>query len=139
MNSVADGEVRLLNGGNSSCSGTVEIFIRGQWGTVCDDAWDLSDARVVCRQLGCGNALFALRTATFGQGQGLILFDELNCRGDELNLIQCGHRGLGSHDCGHHEDAGVICEGNTHILNPWVSNTCFVLYEDYRLSLNFLE
>uniref|UniRef100_A0A5F9DBH7 Galectin 3 binding protein n=1 Tax=Oryctolagus cuniculus TaxID=9986 RepID=A0A5F9DBH7_RABIT len=60
-----DGDMRLANG-DSANEGRVEIFYRGQWGTVCDNLWDLMDASVVCRALGFQNATEALGRAAFG-------------------------------------------------------------------------
>ena len=46
-----NGTIQLV-GGQSTNEGRVDICINGVWGTVCDDYWDTSDARAVCRQLG---------------------------------------------------------------------------------------
>ena len=45
------GEVMLVDGLNDK-EGRVEVCINGAYGTVCDNQWSVSDARVVCKQLG---------------------------------------------------------------------------------------
>ena len=49
-------EVRLVGSnsemGDSVLRGRVEICWNETWGTVCDRGWSLSDATIVCRQLG---------------------------------------------------------------------------------------
>ncbi|XP_061262505.1 T-cell differentiation antigen CD6 isoform X5 [Bos javanicus] len=97
-----------LVGGGSPCEGRVEMLEHGQWGSVCDDTWDLEDAHVVCRQLGCGWAVQALPGLHFAPGQGHIHWDQVNCTGLETYLWHCP--GLpGNGYCGHKEDAGVVC------------------------------
>ena len=41
-----------LRGGFSNTEGRVEICLNDEWGTVCDQMWDDTDAAVVCRQMG---------------------------------------------------------------------------------------
>ncbi|XP_064126701.1 galectin-3-binding protein [Loxodonta africana] len=109
---LEDGTMRLVNG-DSANEGRVEVFYRGQWGTVCDDGWDLDDAHVVCRALGFENATQVLRNAAFGQGTGPIMLDDVECVGTEPSLGDCKSQGWLQSNCGHQEDAGVICNNKT--------------------------
>lgn len=102
------GSLRLVNGSHR-CEGRVEMFYLSQWGTVCDDAWDLRDAKVVCRQLGCGHAVAAWGEARYGRGTGYIFLDNLKCKGHEPSLLRCSHIRWDVHNCDHSEDAGAAC------------------------------
>ena len=99
-----------LVGGSSYNEGRVEVFYNGQWGTVCDDGWDDTDAGVVCRQLGFGSGT-AIGSANFSQASGPIWLADVSCTGNESTLASCGHRGVTITSCYRYEDAGVRCSG----------------------------
>ncbi|XP_014743403.1 PREDICTED: neurotrypsin [Sturnus vulgaris] len=101
--------IRLMDGENKK-EGRVEIFINGQWGTICDDGWSDKDAAVVCRQLGYKGPARARTMAYFGEGKGPIHVDNVKCTGHERSLADCIKQDIGTHNCRHSEDAGVICD-----------------------------
>ncbi|XP_073188855.1 scavenger receptor cysteine-rich type 1 protein M130-like [Lepidochelys kempii] len=114
QDTTGNDELRLVNG-SSPCAGRVEVKHQDLWGTVCDVPWDMEDAEVVCKQLGCGPAVSALGNAHFGEGSGptwLILAD---CDGDESALWNCSHVGWGALQCPHSFDTGVICSGRIEV------------------------
>jgi hypothetical protein len=98
-------------------TGRLEVFYNGKWGTVCDDIWDINDARVACRQLGYTYAVRALRGSDVPDGTGQIWLDDVRCTGSEQNLTSCSHDGWGNENCDHGEDAGVECSstGNSYL------------------------
>ena len=107
---ISNGTVRLV-GSTSNIEGRVEMFVGDEWGTVCDDGWDDTDAGVVCRQLGFGSSGTAIGSAGFGQGSGSIWLDSVTCTGNESTLASCGHLGVGNiRSCSHSEDAGIRCD-----------------------------
>lgn len=110
-----DGEVRLSNGTLSN-EGRVEICFNKEWGTICDDEWGASEARVVCKQLGYIDSedSIAYGSGYYGRGLASIHLDELKCVGTENSLNACEHPEVGQHDCINAEDAGVLCIGK-----PW--------------------
>ena len=104
-------KVRLVSGPHR-CEGRVEVERNGEWGTVCDDGWNMKDVQVVCRELGCGAAK---RTPSGNLYKPLadekqkIFIQEINCNGTEDQLINCDQM-EDVYDCSHSEDAGAICE-----------------------------
>lgn len=109
---IPDPMALQLVDGPHRCAGRVEVLHQEEWGTVCDNGWDLQDAEVVCWQLGCGAAVAAPGFAHFGRGSDPIWLDEVNCTGTESALSECRAKPKGVHKCHHGEDAGAVCSGS---------------------------
>ena len=138
--------VRLVGDTENEFEGRVEIYHLGEWGTVCDDFWDLKDATVVCRQLGYSSAVSDKDGAYYGQGSGKIWMDEVSCRGNEISLDLCLFLGWENHNCLHSEDVGVICgkamyvkvanaNGYKNIVTPSVLPVDWCLEHQHSITL----
>ncbi|KAJ1175686.1 hypothetical protein NDU88_000973 [Pleurodeles waltl] len=95
--------VRLIGSANR---GRVEVYYKDEWGTICDDEWDIKDAYVVCRMLGFSRGV---STFTASPGSGKVWLDDVKCTGQESSIFDCPKSQLGVHNCNHNEDAGVQC------------------------------
>ena len=109
--------------------GRVEVLSNGEWGTICDEGFDIEDANVICKQLGfpgnrsiailstkpssCFVRIGAKRLGTTGEyGTGdtnmPIHLSNLQCVGNESNIYNC----IGDEQptqCAHSNDVSVEC------------------------------
>ncbi|KAI4897387.1 hypothetical protein NFI96_030142 [Prochilodus magdalenae] len=88
-----------------------KLYHNNQWGFVCNDLWDIRDAQVVCRQLGCGPVNGSI---VFGAGEGTVWLNRVKCTGNEIHLWDCPHSLKNHTDCSHRQHAGVTCAA--HLL-----------------------
>ena len=75
--------------------------------------------RLHCDALYINAGSTAHSFATFGQGTGAILLDDVNCNGNENNLTSCTYNA--NHNCAHSEDAGVTCHGKSLLYTACVT------------------
>ncbi|XP_077035557.1 uncharacterized protein LOC129121823 [Agelaius phoeniceus] len=106
-----------LGNGSSGCAGRVEVAVRGTWGSVCASEWDLPDAHVLCRHLGCGRAFSVPPGGSFGSGEGPLLPDAFGCSGSERHPGQCPVAVLGKPPCAPGNAAAVNCSGSGFVTS----------------------
>nr|XP_036880473.1 lysyl oxidase homolog 2 [Manis javanica] len=106
---VAKIQLRLAGPKRKHSEGRVEVYYKGEWGTVCDDDFSIHAAHVVCRELGYVEAKSWTASSSYGKGEGPIWLDNVHCTGKEATLAACSSNGWGVTDCKHSEDVGVVC------------------------------
>ncbi|MYD94593.1 MAG: hypothetical protein F4Y02_13080, partial [Chloroflexi bacterium] len=129
------GRLRLVDGERTDedgnlCEGRLEIFLNGEWGSICDDYWTPEDADVACRQLGfAGGSVLEMdrfiagmdrRHTYFPPGTGEFWLDDMKCDGAESSLLECpAVRGYPVRGCRRFEEVGLRCVKRGA---PWISD-----------------
>lgn len=112
---LAEVKVRL-RGSNLLHEGRVEVYYRGQWGTICNH-WSLKEATVACRMLNYSAAVKAIGNAYYLYGRANhsspIWMKDVRCRGYEKSIASCRHDGWNVHNCRHYDDVGVECKNES--------------------------
>ncbi|KAL4223793.1 hypothetical protein ACF0H5_017259 [Mactra antiquata] len=101
-----------LHTGTNEITGYAFVWNGNQWGTVCDDFWELenygaSNAGVMCNSLGysVGSTVYPL-SSTNNITNGIFM-DDVRCTGTESNLLQCPY--ITIHNCVPAENVRVKC------------------------------
>lgn len=120
--------------------GRLEVFYSGQWWSVCDDGWTLTNTDVVCRELNLGRGAAFTRqydatavstSSSSGSSSSSssqlnsvpkIGFDDVTCDISDSSFFSCREISFAVRraDCESYETIGVRCSG------PAVNNTCTV-------------
>ena len=108
--------MRLGGSESSQREGYVEgLGTNGQWGSICDNGFDIKDADVICRMLRFSYAILALASSTADDLYGEpplenFVLSNLKCNGNEESIFtECIHPGEWSETCNKSEIAGVQC------------------------------
>ena len=115
----------------------MEVYINGEWGTVCGRGWDPLDSKVVCQQLGykgVNRTYSDTSQHNFGEGTGRSSLRGRLCTGSEANFLQCPHSGVGS-GCFHFYDVGVVC---TNEDLPGEGEWMWVRRREFQCTVNLI-
>lgn len=108
--------IRLI-GGATEMEGRLQVYLDGKWGTVCDYGWTLTDAALVCHQLGYALnpkdwRLQRSELPSAGTSEDVIL-SNVRCTEHDIDISRCRAERATEKDflnsCSHEQDVGIRC------------------------------
>lgn len=134
-----DVKIRVVDGreqntpDDTSISGRVEIFLNGQWGTICGQYLNRTEAIVLCRQLGYQGGK-RLPAGSYGPGTGHVILSGIDCEGNEASIRDCVWYGYSENTCEHSLDAAITCFKNVRLSGTEYHNYGILEMFDYGYS-----
>ena len=121
--------IRLVDG-DGIRSGRVEILHYGTWGAICDNGWDMREARIVCHQLGFLEAEEATIVSLEESEEEIpIVMNRVSCKGSERHLVDCPFVCSSIQRCNSSRVAGVTCKPSENASYSIIAPSFFM----YRL------
>ncbi|XP_023207452.1 scavenger receptor cysteine-rich type 1 protein M130-like [Xiphophorus maculatus] len=112
---ICSDSVRLVQGTNR-CSGRLEVKTNQSWSSVCEKDFDLQDAEVVCREIGCGPPSVH-QGSLYGEAEAPVGSREFLCEGSESALLNCSSRkSSGRNSCSPGQAVGLTCSDNIRLV-----------------------
>ena len=99
----------------SATQGLLEFLHNDVWGGVCDDKFEIEEAKTACLQLGYDDATAVLNPSI--TGPSTFILDEIKCYPNHARLQDCLHDPFTVHDCDSEEHTAVSCTGGGNILS----------------------
>ncbi|XP_027855215.1 scavenger receptor cysteine-rich type 1 protein M160-like isoform X5 [Xiphophorus couchianus] len=120
---ICSDSVRLVQGTNR-CSGRLEVKTDQSWSSVCEKDFDLQDAEVVCREIGCGPPSVH-QGALYGEAEAPVGSREFLCEGSESALLKCSSRkSSGRNSCSPGQAVGLTCSDQDNIRLVGEASRC---------------
>merc|ERR1719228_314596 len=90
----------------------VNVKVNGQWGGVCEDAVGLSEADVICKQMGFEQGAETVFKGQMTDTNDPILLFDMKCNGDENHISECKFEDHAEHHhvCQEIQKAGIKCK-----------------------------
>ncbi|KAK2512286.1 hypothetical protein Q9233_016362 [Columba guinea] len=103
--------LRLENSGG--CSGRLQVFYNGTWGSVCSNSMTPDTVSLVCKELGCGDGGSLEADLPYGRVSGPAWLDYVQCEKGTSSFWQCPSTPWDPQSCDDlREETHITCNGS---------------------------
>ncbi|KAK2511205.1 hypothetical protein Q9233_017130 [Columba guinea] len=104
--------LRLEN--SDGCSGRLQVFYNGTWGSVCSNSMTPDTVSLVCKELGCGDGGSLETDLPYGRVSGTAWLDYVQCGEGNISFWQCPSAPWDPQSCDYlQEETHITCNDPT--------------------------
>lgn len=106
--------LRLENSNN--CSGRLQVFYNGTWGSVCSNSMTRKTMSLACKELGCGDIQTLETQLPSGRLSGPAWLDRVECGETNTSFWQCPSAPWNPQSCDDlRDETHITCNGNSEL------------------------